>query len=135
MRLNKNILVLVMLIFASCKSQNLGSHAGDKLDDKMARKLGSNMTKTKNFEGNYTLAWAEDRKSGTPLLRYGVWESETNELIYAGTALRGKVEWLDNNSLLVEEYPGIVEHGKQNYKFKIDLNSKVKSPLYEAENK
>ena len=127
----KYFLLIVILLVASCKSQKSSGINNDNLDDLIVKKLGTNTNKTKNFNGNYILAWAEDNTSGTRLIRYCVWELEKGELIYAGTALRGNVKWLDNTTLLVEELPGIVDSEQQNYKFKIDLNTRVKVPLIE----
>jgi len=131
----KNYILILLLLFIGCKTQKTGSVSIDKLDSIIAKKLGADNTKSKNFEGSYILAFSDENNGGTTIIRYGVWEISSGELIYAGTAVRGNVKWLDNTTLLVEDYPGIVEEGRQNYKFRVDLNTKVKTPVYESENK
>ncbi len=130
----KNCLLVTLLVIVSCKAQKTSRITNDGLDNLIAKRLGTVVSKTNNFDGSYVLAWSEDNQSGTPIIKYGVWVIETGELIFANTAIRGNVKWLDNTSLLVEDYPGIVEGDRQNYKFKIDLKTKVKIPLYEKEN-
>ena len=119
-------------VLICCKTQQVNKvFSVEQLAKKIALKLGENYQTKNNSADNYVLGWREDKSSGTLVIRYGVWDIKTGALIYANTALRGSVQWLDNNSLLSEEYPGTVDDGQQNYKFKIDLNTKVKIPLNE----
>ena len=105
--------------------------SADQLTNTIEKKLGDNTSRINNYDNTYVLGWREDNSSGTLVVRYGVWEIKTGILIYNNTALRGSVQWLDNTSLLVEEVPGIVDGESRNFKFKIDLNTKVKTPLHE----
>jgi hypothetical protein len=128
----KILFVGLFLVLASCKTQPVRTAVpGDQLSWEIEKKLDSNAKRANNFNNTYVLGWREDRSSGTLVIRYGVWEIKTANLIYAGTALRGSVKWLDNTSLLVEDYPGTVNDGSNKYKFKVDLTTKVKTPLYE----
>lgn len=131
----KNCLLMILILFLGCKAQNTSSVSKEKLYSIIAKKLGDANEQTKNFDGSYVLAFAEENNGGTAIIRYGVWVINSGELIYTGTAIRGNVKWLDNTSLMVEDYPGIVEEGRQNYKFRVDLNTKVKTPVYDNENK
>ena len=49
--------------------------------------------------------------------------------MYSGSAIRGKVEWLDNTNLRVDDYAGIASEGGQVYRFKIDVLTKVKKAI------
>jgi hypothetical protein len=120
------------LVLISCKTQQVNlKFSADQLTKQIGTKLGEEYQTKNNNAGTYVLGWREDNSSGTLVIRYGVWDITSGALIYANTALRGSVQWLDNTSLLVEEYPGIIDGENQNFKFKIDLNTKVKTPLYE----
>lgn len=132
MRSIKTISVGVIIVLASCKTQPVSKTiSGDQLTQRIEKKLTPNANRENNYDNTYVLGWREDESNGTLVIRYGVWKIKTAELIYAGTALRGSVKWLDNTSLLVEDYPGTVDDNNQNFKFKIDLKSKVKTPLHE----
>ena len=121
-------------MLASCKTQQVKNIvSADHLTRNIEKTLGNNFSQINNYDNTYVLGWREDNSSGTIVIRYGVWEIKTGVLIYNSTALRGSVQWLDNTSLLVEDYPGTVDDGKQNYKFKIDLKSKIKTPLNKDE--
>lgn len=123
-----------IIVLASCKTQQVKTViSADQLTNNIEQKLGNNHSQTNNYDNTYVLGLREDASSGTLVIRYGVWEIKTGNLIYAGTALRGSVQWLDNSSLLVEDIPGTVDDGKQRYKFKIDLNTKIKTPLNDEE--
>ena len=120
------------LVLISCKTQQVNlKFSAEQLTKQIGTKLGEEYQTKNNNAGTYVLGWREDNSSGTLVIRYGVWDITSGALIYANTALRGSVQWLDNTSLLVEEYPGIIDGENQNFKFKIDLNTKVKTPLYE----
>lgn len=120
------------LVLISCKTQQVNlKFSADQLTKQIETKLGEEYQTKNNNADTYVLGWREDNSSGTLVIRYGVWDIGTGVLIYNNTALRGSVQWLDNTSLLVEEYPGIIDGENQNFKFKIDLNTKVKTPLYE----
>jgi hypothetical protein len=120
------------LVLISCKTQQVNlKFSADQLTKQIGTKLGEKYQTKNNNADTYVLGWREDNSSGTLVIRYGVWDITSGALIYANTALRGSVQWLDNTSLLVEEYPGIIDGENQNFKFKIDLNTKVKTPLYE----
>ena len=122
----------VLGLLISCNSQKSSkSMSPEKLASAIEKKLGPDATKANNFNNTHVLAWKEDKTSGTLVLRYGVWIILPGELVYAGSAIRGSVKWLDNTSLLVEDYPGIVDGEQSNFKFKIDLTTKVKTPLDE----
>jgi len=128
----KNTLLIIILVLAGCKSQQGNqSVSEEQLVNKIETKLGENPILINNFDASFVLAYREDKSSGTLVIRFGVWVISTGELIYAGTAMRGKVEWLDNESLLVEDYPGIVDENNPVAKFKIDLKTKIKTPLHE----
>ena len=123
-----------IIVLASCKTQQVKNIvSADHLTRNIEKTLGNNFSQINNYDNTYVLGWREDNSSGTIVIRYGVWEIKTGVLIYNSTALRGSVQWLDNTSLLVEDYPGTVDDGKQNYKFKIDLKSKIKTPLNKDE--
>jgi len=134
MLFSKGSFFAVIILMAGCKTQQINTPiTSAELTSNLEKKLGQGANQKNNFEDTYVLGWREDNTSGTLVVRYGVWEVKTGALIYANTALRGSVQWLDNNSLLVEEYLGTVDDGKQNHKFKIDLNTKIKIPLSENE--
>ncbi len=122
-----------LLLFIGCKSSSTGSSAATtaQINQKITQKLGDSFTTSNNTQNTYVLAWKEDRSSGTMVLRYGVWSLSSAELVYAGSAINGKVTWLDNESLLVDDYPGIIDGDKQTYQYKIDLKTKTKIPLNE----
>lgn len=121
-----------IFVLICCKTQQVSKvFSADQLSKQIEIKLGENYQTINNNTDTYVLGWREDKSSGTLVIRYGVWDIKTGVLIYANTALRGSVQWLDNTSLISEEYPGTVDDGHQNYKFKIDLNTKVKIPLNE----
>lgn len=127
----KYLLLLHLVLTMSCGTQNTGSTSyPDKLNSLITKKLGKEASQENNFDKTFVLAWSEDNRSGTPIIRYGVWVIATGELKYAGTAIRGNVKWLDNTSLLVEDYPGIDDGDNQEYKYKIDVNTKIKTPLH-----
>jgi hypothetical protein len=132
MALNKILLLVLLTFFTACKSQQGNKEiSATKLSQRMEQKLGKELTSVNNFDNTYVLSWGEDSSDGTLVLRYGVWIIKTGELLYAGTAISGKVEWLNNTSLLLEEYPGIIDEDNPNYKFKIDLITKIKMPLHD----
>ena len=103
----------------------------ENLASAIEKKLGPDATKANNYNNTHVLAWNEDNTSGTLVLRYGVWVISSGEQVYAGSAIRGSVKWLNNTSLLVEDYPGIIDGEHGSFKFKIDLTTKVKTPLDE----
>jgi hypothetical protein len=118
------------LVLISCKTQQANlNFSADQLTKQIGTKLGEKYQTKNNNTVTYVLCWREDNSSGTLVIRYGVWDINTGVLIYANTALRGSVQWLDNTSLLSEEYTGTVDDGHQNHRFKIDLNTKVKIPF------
>ena len=122
----------VLGLLISCNSQKSSkSMSPEKVASAIEKKLGPDATKVNSFDNDHILAWTEDKSSGTLVVRYGVWVISSGELVYAGSAIRGSVKWLDNTSLLVEDHPGIVDGEKNNFKFKIDLTTKIKTPLNE----
>jgi hypothetical protein len=128
----KILFIGLILELASCKIQPVNKTVtSDHLTEAIEKKLEPGAKRVNNYDNTYVLSWREDSSSGTLVIRYGVWEIKTAKLIYAGTALRGSVKWLDNTSLLVEDYPGTVNDGSQKYKFRIDLTTKIKTPLNE----
>jgi hypothetical protein len=134
MLFSKRLFFAAIILLASCKTQQLNTPiTSAELTSNLEKKLGQGANQKNNFDDTYVLGWREDNTSGTLVVRYGVWEIKTGALIYANTTLRGGVQWLDNNSLLVEEYLGTVDDGTQIHKFKIDLNTKIKIPLSENE--
>jgi hypothetical protein len=134
MLFSKRLFFAAIILLASCKTQQLNTPiTSAELTSNLEKKLGLGANQKNNFDDTYVLGWREDNTSGTLVVRYGVWEIKTGALIYANTTLRGGVQWLDNNSLLVEEYLGTVDDGTQIHKFKIDLNTKIKIPLSENE--
>ena len=134
MKCYKYAIGFILVLFISCNSQKTGKTTSpDKLDSIIEKKLGSGVKKENNFDNTFVLAWNEDNSSGTLVIRYGVWVITSGELLYADTAIRGNVKWLDNTSLLVEDYPGIVDGEQRNFKFKIDLTTKIKTPLHEKQ--
>ena len=132
MKYYKYAIWFVLGLLISCNSQKSSkSMSPEKLASAIEKKLDPDATKTNNFNNTHVLAWTEDNTSGTLVIRFGVWLISSGELVYAGSAIRGSVKWLDNTSLLVEDYPGIVDGEQSNFKFKIDLTTKVKTPLDE----
>jgi hypothetical protein len=130
MSVNKIIFLLPIIIFLACKAQQSGNEASNsQLNRKIVNKIGYEFNSANNFDDSMVLSWTESDSNGTLLLKYGVWIIETGELLYYDTAIGGKVEWLDNNSLIVTETPGITDEDNQHYKYKIDLNTKIKIPL------
>ena len=128
----KGLFFGAIFVLLGCKTQQVKTVVStDQLSNSIEKKLGNNTSRINNYDNTYVLAWREDNSSGTLVVRYGVWEIKTGILIYNNTALRGSVQWLDNTSLLVEEVPGIIDGESRNFKFKIDLNTKVKTPLHE----
>lgn len=125
---------VILGLLISCNSQKSSkSIPPEKLASKIEKKLGSDAKKVNNFDNTHVLASKEDNTSGTLVLRYGVWLISSGELVYAGSAIRGSVKWLDNTSLLVEDYPGIVDGDKSNFTFKIDITTKIKTPINEKQ--
>ena len=127
MPFSKTLLIGAILLLVSCKSQQATTTVG--ISNTIEKKLGQGAFEKNNFNNTYVLGWQDDDSNGTLVVRYGVWEINTGVLIYANTALRGSVQWLDNTSLLVEEVPGTIDDGTKNYKFKIDVTTKVKTPI------
>ena len=124
----------VLGLLISCNSQKSSkSLSPEKLASAIEKKLGPKVTKANSFDNTHILAWTEDKSSGTLVIRFGVWVISSGELVYAGSAIRGSVEWLDNTSLLVEDYPGIVDGDQSNFKFKIDITTKIKTPINEKQ--
>ena len=127
MLFSKTLFIGAIILLVSCKSQQATTAAD--ISNSIEKKLGQGANEKNNFDNTYVLGWRDDDSNGTLVVRYGVWDIKTGALIYANTALRGSVQWLDNTSLLVEEVPGTVDDGSKNYKFKIDVNTKVKTPI------
>jgi hypothetical protein len=128
----KYLFLITLALIFGCSSQKTGNTVSSKkLTHLLERKLGNKINKEDNFDKTYVLAWNEDTESGISIIRYGVWVIATGELLYAGSAIKGSVVWLDNKSLLVEDYPGIVDGEEQKFKFKVDLETKIKTPIYE----
>ena len=125
--------ILLIFLFSCSSLKTSKTTTPEKLVSIIEKELGLGAKHENNFDNTYVLAWREDDTSGTLVIRYGVWAIISGELLYADSAIRGSVKWLDNTSLLVEDYPGIIDGEQQNFKFKIDLNTKIKTPLHEKE--
>ena len=95
--------------------------------------MGGEYTVENNSKGNLQLTWNTKDSGGTPVLKYAVWDLEKAEMIYSGTAIRGEVSWLSDTVLEVYDYPGIINDENPLYRYKIDINTKVKTPIREAE--
>ena len=78
-----------------------------------------------------TLSWITDESTGTPVLKYAIWNLNSRELIYKGSAIRGKVDWLDAKTIIVDDYPGIIKDDSPLYRYKINVLTKVKTILNE----
>ena len=134
MKYYKYSIWFILGLVISCSSQKTSKTTSpDKLVSEIEKKLGSEIKRENSFDNTHVLAWKEDNTSGTLVIRYGVWLISSGELIYAGSAIRGSVKWLDNTSLLVEDYPGIVDGDQTNFTFKIDINTKIKTPIREKQ--
>jgi len=126
--------IAIFIVIGGCKTQQAQKAiSAEQLNQKVVAKLGDTANHINNQNNSYMLCWTEEEGSGTLVIKYGVWVIETGELLYANTAIRGSVAWLDNNALLVKDYPGIMDGEKQNTKFKIDLKTKIKTPINDKE--
>ncbi len=138
MTFSKYLLAGIILLITGCRSAQKaadGRLSADQLAKKIATKLGDDYQQAENYDHTMILAWREDTSSGLRIVRFGVWRLSNGELVYAGTGKNGKVEWLDNTHLLLEDYPGIVDGDKQQYRYKIDLTTQTKIPIDESEKK
>jgi hypothetical protein len=97
--------------------------------------LGELAERQNNFNNTYVLAWTKLDRSAQPLLRYGVWDKKSAELVIAGTAVDGKVEWLDNTTLIIEDYSDIKDDKSPPNRYKIDINTQVRIPITEQPDK
>ena len=129
MRLNVVNLSLAIILLYGCGVQKTGSKS--ELSKEISSFLGDNYQSASNDSGNMILAWKMLEEAGTPILKYAVWETETRKLVYSAKAIRGKVSWLENDALEVYDYPGIIDDENPLYRYKIDLNTKSKTPLSE----
>jgi len=131
----KTSIILLILVVVGCNTTKQSNTLGqDGLERIIAKKLGTQTTKINNTGNTMILAWTKDDTSGTTIIRYGVWLISSGELIYADTAKRGSVKWLNDDSLIVEDYPGIIDGDNTNFKFKIDLRTKIKIPFDDKKN-
>jgi len=125
-------LAISIIMLAGCKAQQAGSsEAKDDVTTSINKKLGAFADRQNNFNNTYVLAWTKLDKSAQPLLRYGVWNIKSAELVLAGTAVDGKVEWLDNTTLIVEDYDGIRDDNTLPNRYKIDIKTQVRIPITE----
>ncbi|MEN8248084.1 MAG: hypothetical protein ABFS32_04075 [Bacteroidota bacterium] len=122
------IILSMVLILVSCKTQK--SIYSVVLTSDIKDKIGTPYSTVNNSGNEYVLAWNEDNSTGTTVVHFGVWEINTGDEIYQGTAIKGKVEWLNETALYLEDYKGIVENGVQIFKYKIDLLTKKKTTLH-----
>jgi len=120
---------LCLVFFESCSSQKQLSAI--KVDEVISEFLGSPFESETNSSNDLVLAWRLDKRNKPEILRYAVWEVKSGQQIYSGTALQGKVKWLDEMSLEVHDYPGIIDDQNPLYRYKIDLKTKSKTPLSE----
>lgn len=125
-----HIILLLGFISLSCQSQRQKS--SDDLNSTIKQYFQAEYTSKTNENTLLTLAWITSDKGGTPVLKYAVWNNKSEEIIYEGTAIRGKVEWLDDYSILVVDYPGIINDESQLYRYKINIKTKVKTILNES---
>ena len=138
MAISKYLLAGMLVLIAGCRSAQKATDSrlpADQLARKITAKLGEDYQQAENYDHTMVLAWREDTSPGLRIVRFGVWRLSNGELVYAGAGKNGKVEWLDNTHLLLEDYPGIVDGDQQQYRFKIDLTTQTKIPIDESEKK
>ena len=114
----------------SCGSQKSSNR---NLTNSIESTLGAEYSTEKNSSGNLLLAWKLENNNETPVLKYAIWDLESDEKIYSGSAIRGKVTWIDEINIEVYDYPGIIDEASPLYKYKINLRTKVKTAIHENE--
>lgn len=130
MRSQTIFIAFTFILLAGCKSQQSSTKDNsDALTLSITKKLGGMAERQNNFNKTHVLAWSKVDRSAQPMLRYGVWEISSAELILAGSAVDGKVVWLDNTTLLVDDYKGLEGTDSPANRYKIDINTQVRVPI------
>jgi hypothetical protein len=121
----------ISLLLIGCASQQQTS-SKNILDLAIKEYFKSDYSSKLNSNKELTLAWVTDNSAGVPVLKYTIWNTSKEVLVYSGSAIRGKVDWLDNSTIVVDDYPGIINDESPLYRYKINVLTKVKSALNES---
>ena len=113
------IIVSLVLFLDACNSQKVKESA--RLNKVITEFMGEGFESAANASQSLLLTWVSHETNETPILTYAVWDIQKAEKIYSGTAIRGKVAWLDDMSLELYDYPGIIDDNNPLYRYKIDL--------------
>ena len=119
------VVLLVSVVVSGCRTQKAVS--SDNLKAGIEEKLEGDYKSVSNSSNTKVLAWEEDNSSGTKVIRFGVWEITSGNQVYYGSIIQGKVEWLSDTVLYLEDSKGIVVNGRQIFKYKLDLLTKKKT--------
>lgn len=121
------IVLTILVLVSGCKSQKTIS--GGKLLSEIVMAIGDDYQTVENSNHTFMLAWAEDISSGTKVIKFGVWEIATGIQVYKDSIIEGKVQWMNDTALYLEDAKGIVDEGTQIIQYKIDLLTKTKTRL------
>ena len=122
------LLLLVLTILLSCKTQPSTQDSLTAVKEVIATKLGGIYDSSVSSNKEHILAWTKKDRSATPMLHFGVWQVESGDLLYSGSAIDGSVKWLDDTTLLLTELADKSKLGVYN-QFRIEILTKVKTPL------
>lgn len=125
--MSRGYIILIIVLFAPIGCKSLQGDLNESITNKIQEELGDNYTMKQNDNGTYVLAWKDKILTGTRVVHFVVFEVGSGRLIFNDTGIQGKVEWVDNTTLYLEDYKGIVENGAPVYKYRINLKSRKKT--------